>query len=68
MEYVAAIHLVLRGKLVDKLKWSFKVFDSDGNGCLDRREVRLVVKVSIHVTQAQVLKLFTIVKSKNEVK
>ncbi|XP_029904290.1 guanylyl cyclase-activating protein 2-like [Myripristis murdjan] len=45
MEYVAAVHLVLRGKLVDKLKWSFKVFDSDGNGCLDRREVRLIVKI-----------------------
>lgn len=47
MEYVAAVHLVLRGKLEDKLKWSFKVYDRDGNGCLDREEVRHVVKVSI---------------------
>uniref|UniRef100_A0A8D3DYD2 EF-hand domain-containing protein n=1 Tax=Scophthalmus maximus TaxID=52904 RepID=A0A8D3DYD2_SCOMX len=39
MEYVAAVHLVLRGKLEDKLKWSFKVYDRDGNGCLDRQEV-----------------------------
>lgn len=45
MEYVAAIHLVLRGKLEDKLRWSFKVYDSDGNGCLDRREVKHVIKV-----------------------
>ncbi|KAM3877183.1 guanylyl cyclase-activating protein 2-like [Diretmus argenteus] len=45
MEYVAAVHLVLRGKLEDKLKWSFKVYDSDGNGCLDRREVRRIVKI-----------------------
>uniref|UniRef100_A0A665V1D7 Guanylyl cyclase-activating protein 2-like n=1 Tax=Echeneis naucrates TaxID=173247 RepID=A0A665V1D7_ECHNA len=47
MEYVAAVHLVLRGKLEDKLKWSFKVYDKDGNGCLDRQEVRHIVKVSI---------------------
>ncbi|XP_077420826.1 guanylyl cyclase-activating protein 2-like [Vanacampus margaritifer] len=45
MEYVAAVHLVLRGKLEDKLKWSFKVFDRDGNGCLDREEVRHIVKI-----------------------
>ncbi|XP_023265072.1 guanylyl cyclase-activating protein 2-like, partial [Seriola lalandi dorsalis] len=44
MEYVAAVHLVLRGKLEDKLKWSFKVYDRDGNGCLDRQEVRHIVK------------------------
>ncbi|XP_070687466.1 guanylyl cyclase-activating protein 2-like [Pempheris klunzingeri] len=45
MEYVAALHLVLRGKLEDKLKWSFKVYDRDGNGCLDRQEVRHLVKI-----------------------
>uniref|UniRef100_A0A8D3DYI2 EF-hand domain-containing protein n=1 Tax=Scophthalmus maximus TaxID=52904 RepID=A0A8D3DYI2_SCOMX len=44
MEYVAAVHLVLRGKLEDKLKWSFKVYDRDGNGCLDRQEVRHLIK------------------------
>ncbi|XP_036399362.1 guanylyl cyclase-activating protein 2-like [Megalops cyprinoides] len=45
IEYVAALHLVLRGKLEDKLKWSFKVFDKDENGRLDRREVRRVVRI-----------------------
>ncbi|XP_071770104.1 guanylyl cyclase-activating protein 2-like [Centroberyx gerrardi] len=45
MEYVAAVHLVLRGKLEDKLKWSFKVYDRDGNGCLDRREVKHIVEI-----------------------
>ncbi|KAL1007475.1 hypothetical protein UPYG_G00087280 [Umbra pygmaea] len=45
MEYVAAVHLVLRGKLEDRLRWSFKVFDRDGNGCLDRKEVKHVVKI-----------------------
>ncbi|XP_051513264.1 guanylyl cyclase-activating protein 2-like [Myxocyprinus asiaticus] len=47
MEYVAALHLVLRGRLEDKLKWSFKVYDRDGNGCLDKREVTHVIK-TIH--------------------
>ncbi|TNM90571.1 hypothetical protein fugu_002860 [Takifugu bimaculatus] len=45
LEYVAAVHLVLRGKLEDKLRWSFKVYDRDGNGCLDKQEVRHIVKI-----------------------
>ncbi|XP_076011730.1 guanylate cyclase activator 1g [Genypterus blacodes] len=49
MEYVAALHLVLRGKLEDKLKWSFKVYDRDGNGCLDRKEVKHIVKIIAHI-------------------
>ncbi|KAI4889228.1 hypothetical protein NFI96_022675 [Prochilodus magdalenae] len=45
MEYVAALHLVLRGRLEDKLRWSFKVYDRDGNGRLDRQEVKHVIKI-----------------------
>ncbi|XP_013886212.1 guanylyl cyclase-activating protein 2, partial [Austrofundulus limnaeus] len=45
IEFVAAVNLVFRGKLVDKLKWSFKVYDSDGNGSLNRQEVRHIVKI-----------------------
>ncbi|XP_059402366.1 guanylyl cyclase-activating protein 2-like [Carassius carassius] len=45
MEFVAAIHLVLRGKLEDRLKWSFKVYDKDDNGKLDRQEVKRVIKI-----------------------
>lgn len=45
LEYVAAVHLLLRGKLEDKLRWSFKVYDRDGNGRLDKQEVRHIVKV-----------------------
>ncbi|XP_030650081.1 guanylyl cyclase-activating protein 2-like [Chanos chanos] len=54
MEYVAALHLVLRGRLEDRLKWSFKVYDRDGNGRLDRQEVkhiiRIIYKIKIHNT------------------
>lgn len=45
LEYVAAVNLVLRGKLEDKLRWTFKVFDSDNNGQLDRNELQRIVKV-----------------------
>uniref|UniRef100_A0A3P9LUW5 EF-hand domain-containing protein n=1 Tax=Oryzias latipes TaxID=8090 RepID=A0A3P9LUW5_ORYLA len=45
MEYVAAVNLILRGKLEDKLKWSFKVYDRDGHGSLSREEVGHVVRI-----------------------
>lgn len=47
MEFVAAVHLVLRGKLEDRLKWSFKVYDRDDSGKLDRQEVKRVIKVRV---------------------
>ncbi|XP_006642723.1 guanylyl cyclase-activating protein 2-like [Lepisosteus oculatus] len=43
LEYVAALNLVLRGKLEHKLRWSFKVYDKDGNGCLEREELRQII-------------------------
>lgn len=45
LEYVAALHLILRGNLEDRLKWSFKMYDSDGNSRLDRTEVKRLVRV-----------------------
>ncbi|XP_066505933.1 guanylate cyclase activator 1g [Hoplias malabaricus] len=45
MEFVAAVHLVLRGKLEDRLRWSFKVYDKDENGKLDRNEVKHIITI-----------------------
>ncbi|XP_012686120.1 guanylyl cyclase-activating protein 2-like [Clupea harengus] len=45
MEYIAALHLVLRGRLEDRLKWSFKMYDTDGNGRLDRQEIKHIIKI-----------------------
>uniref|UniRef100_A0A667Z3J7 Guanylate cyclase activator 1g n=1 Tax=Myripristis murdjan TaxID=586833 RepID=A0A667Z3J7_9TELE len=45
LEYVAALNLVLRGNLEDRLKWSFKVYDRDGNGRLDKQEVKHIIRV-----------------------
>ncbi|XP_030650085.1 guanylyl cyclase-activating protein 2-like [Chanos chanos] len=54
IEYVAALHLVLRGKLEDKLRWSFKVFDSDENGRLDRRELRRIIRIIYKIKQGNI--------------
>ncbi|XP_053544907.1 guanylyl cyclase-activating protein 2-like [Bombina bombina] len=44
LEYVAALNLVLRGKLEYKLRWSFKIYDRDGNGCVDKKELREIIQ------------------------
>lgn len=46
MEYVAALSLVLKGGVQQKLRWYFKLYDVDGSGCIDREELLLIFKVS----------------------
>lgn len=46
MEYVAALSLVLKAGVQQKLRWYFKLYDIDGSGCIDRDELLLIVKVS----------------------
>ncbi|KAM9366774.1 guanylyl cyclase-activating protein 2-like [Symphorus nematophorus] len=52
LEYVAALHLILRGNLEDRLRWSFKMYDKDGNGKLDRQEVKRIIRI-IHKIKLQ---------------
>uniref|UniRef100_A0A8C7X4X0 Guanylate cyclase activator 1g n=1 Tax=Oryzias sinensis TaxID=183150 RepID=A0A8C7X4X0_9TELE len=47
LEYVSALNLILRGNLEDRLKWSFKLYDKDGNGKLDRQEVTRIIRVRV---------------------
>lgn len=47
LEYVAALNLVLRGTLEHKLKWTFKIYDKDRNGCIDRLELLDIVQVRV---------------------
>lgn len=46
MEFIAAINLVIRGKIDQKLKWYFKLYDADGNGCIDKKELLSIFTVS----------------------
>lgn len=63
LEYVAALHLLLRGNLEDRLKWSFKMYDKDGNGKLDRQEVKRIIRVRASMSDiCERVKSFYIVK------
>ncbi|CAM4662406.1 unnamed protein product [Leuciscus chuanchicus] len=44
MEYVAALSLVLKGGVQQKLRWYFKLYDMDGSGCIERDELLLIFK------------------------
>ncbi|KAF6384787.1 guanylate cyclase activator 1C [Rhinolophus ferrumequinum] len=39
VEFIAAVNLVVRGKMDQKLKWYFKLYDADGNGSIDKKEL-----------------------------
>ncbi|XP_039712796.1 guanylyl cyclase-activating protein 3 [Pteropus medius] len=39
LEFIAAVNLVVRGKMEQKLKWYFKLYDADGNGSIDEKEL-----------------------------
>ncbi|XP_036174090.1 guanylyl cyclase-activating protein 2 [Myotis myotis] len=52
LEYVAALNLVLRGTLEHKLKWTFKIYDKDRNGCIDRPELLDIVEAIYKLKKA----------------
>ncbi|CAM4662388.1 unnamed protein product [Leuciscus chuanchicus] len=52
MEYVAALSLVLKGGVQQKLRWYFKLFDMDGSGCIERDELLLIFK-AVHAINGE---------------
>lgn len=52
MEYIAAISLMLKGEINQKLKWYFKLFDQDGNGKIDKEELETIFSVTITPTDS----------------
>ena len=42
-EFVKAISIVLHGNLEEKLKCAFKIYDSNGDGVIDKREMKIVI-------------------------
>ncbi|KAM5169954.1 guanylyl cyclase inhibitory protein [Mantella aurantiaca] len=43
-EYVTAISMLAHGTPEDKLKWSFKLYDKDGDGAITRSEMLEIMK------------------------
>lgn len=50
---MAALNLVFRGDLEHKLRWSFKVYDKDNNGFVDRKELRSIIDVSLNLLKME---------------
>lgn len=51
MEYIAAVSLMLKGEINQKLKWYFKLFDQDGNGKIDKDELETIFTAIQDITR-----------------
>lgn len=48
-EYVIAISMLIQGSAVQKLRWSFRLFDKDRDGAITRQEMLEIMQVCVSV-------------------
>lgn len=48
-EYVMAISMLIKGSAVEKLRWSFRLYDKDRDGAITRREMLEIKQVCMNL-------------------
>lgn len=48
-EYVTAISMLIEGTTVEKLRWSFKLYDKDKDGAITRSEMLEIMQVIVAI-------------------
>ncbi|CAJ1056964.1 guanylyl cyclase inhibitory protein [Xyrichtys novacula] len=51
-EYVMAISMLIHGSAVEKLQWSFKLYDKDGDGAITREEMLDIIQAAYKMSVA----------------
>lgn len=46
-EYVMAISMLIEGSAVEKLRWSFKLYDKDRDGTITKEEMLEIMQVCV---------------------
>uniref|UniRef100_UPI0037E8CFAF guanylyl cyclase inhibitory protein n=1 Tax=Semicossyphus pulcher TaxID=241346 RepID=UPI0037E8CFAF len=54
-EYVMAISMLIEGSAVEKLQWSFKLYDKDGDGAITREEMLDIMQAVHKMSEAAAL-------------
>ncbi len=54
-EYVTAISMLIEGTTVEKLRWSFKLYDKDKDGAITRSEMLEIMQVSVYSSENPLL-------------